>query len=308
MKIAFIFTGQGTQFVGMCADLYERYQYVRDIFNDVEMLTGYTISKTCFNGPQSQLSKTNFCQIAIHVMNVACLEVFKREVKHIIPNFVAGLSLGELTALYASGVLDFKSSIKLIKKRSELMHEICENTDGKMICVLNGSISDINKICEKTDTEIANINSDKQVVISGMSNNINKSVAMLNNIGIKKIIPINVAGAYHSSFMKDVGLKLEKYIIDEKIIFNNANIPIVQNVIGKSVVDGQEIKNNIINQVSETVRWSESVKFMLREGVDTIIEFGPKKILTNLIKEINLNVKLFNLNSFDSINIINNNF
>ena len=304
MKYAFVFPGQGAQFIGMAQDIYKYSKYVVDIFEYANNLLGWDVIKLCFNGSRDKLRDTFFCQPAIFVASVAFLELFKKKKSHIYPSFVAGLSLGELTALYAAEVFSFKEGLNIVQKRASYMHDLCKVFDGTMLGIIDAPIDIVKQICNDNNMEIANINSKRQIIITGLSIFIPKVISELKNLGIKKIIPINISGPYHSKYMQKAGILLENYIYNDGIIFNNAKIPIVQNFTGNIEKNSQNIKTNMIKQIFSTVKWLDCIKVLLDNNVETIIEFGPGKILTNLIRNIDLKVNLININSLQSLDLL----
>ena len=298
MKTAFVFSGQGAQKVGMGKDLYDKYPEAAGIFDKADEVLGWSISEICFNGPSEKLMETRYCQLAIYVMSVACLEVFKKSHPEITPSAAAGLSLGEFSALYAAGAFSFEKGVKIIEKRATYMQEACEATQGGMASVMRGDLQVIKETCEECEIDVANINSSGQIVISGEKNKVKATIAKLKEKGVNKIIPLKVAGAYHSRLMKSGETKLAEYLTD--IELTKPLIPVAQNFVGALVEDPSEIKQNIISQVTGSVQWVNCINSMKNIGIDTIVEFGPGNVLTGLIKRIAADIKTANVNSVET--------
>ena len=299
MKIGFVFSGQGAQAVGMGKDLFEQIPAVAKIFNEADRVLGWSLSDICFNGPESKVTETRYCQPAIYTMSVACLEAFKEKNPQITPAATAGLSLGEFTALYSAGAFSFESGLKIIEKRAIYMQEACDATKGTMASVMKGELDAIQECCNRAGVDVANINSAGQIVISGEAAKITKAIVFLKEKGMTKVIPLKVAGAYHSRLMKSAEIKLAKYLIP--INFSVPKIPIAQNFPGSLESDPVRMKQNIISQVTGSVRWGNCVNSMAAAGIDTIIEFGPGNVLTSLIKRIIPNINTVNVNSVESL-------
>lgn len=299
MKIAFIFSGQGVQTVGMGKDIYENFPIGKHIFDQADKLLGWSVADICFSGPIEKLTESVYCQPAIYTMSVACLEVFKSMFPSLVPLATAGLSLGEFTALYGAGTYSFDDGLKLLAKRAEFMQEACHETQGAMASVLKGEISTIKEIAKECDVDVANFNSPGQIVISGEKEKIQKAIDVFKEKGQIKVIPLTVAGAFHSRLMKTAEVKFGNYI--KAFHLNSTKIPVAQNYVGKLVTDADNIRHNIIRQVSGSVLWEDCIRELAKLGVDTIIEFGPGKVLTGLVKRICPEINTFNINSVETI-------
>ena len=299
MKVAFVFSGQGAQQVGMGKDLFEKFPAAASIFNKADQVLGYPISEICFNGPADKLTETRYCQPAIYVMSVACLEVFKELYPEITPVTVAGLSLGEFTALYAAGAYTFEEGLKIIEKRAAYMQEACEATKGTMASVIKGDPAIIDDVCNECEVEVANINSPMQIVISGEETKIANAIALLKERGVRIVKPLPVAGAYHSRLMAAAKEKFASYL--EGLQLNTPNIPVAQNYVGKLVEDPAQLKINIAEQVTGSVKWVDCVNAITAIGVDSVIEFGPGKVLTTLAKKTAEDINTANINSIETV-------
>ncbi|HBM17492.1 MAG TPA: [acyl-carrier-protein] S-malonyltransferase [Lentisphaeria bacterium] len=294
MKFGFVFSGQGAQAVGMGKDLFDQVPAAAEIFKRADQALGWSISEVCFNGPDTKLTETRYCQPAIYVMSVACLEAFRQKFPVIKAEATAGLSLGEFTALYAAGAFTFEDGLKILEKRAAYMQEACLATKGTMASIMKSELSVIKECCQSADADVANINCSGQIVISGEEAKIQAAVALLKEKGAKAI-PLKVAGAYHSRLMKSAEEKLGAYLTD--ISLTTPSLPVAQNFIGKLEKDPQNLKANIIKQITGSVQWIDCVNSMAAIGIDTIIEFGPGNVLTGLVKKIKADMITANINS-----------
>jgi [acyl-carrier-protein] S-malonyltransferase len=283
----------------MGKDLYENSPAAAAVFKEADSVLGWSVSEVCFNGPESKLTESRICQPAIYTMSAACLAAFAEKKPEIRALASAGLSLGEFAALYSAGVFSFSDGLRLVAKRGELMDECCRKAKGGMATILGGDIGIIREICAECDIDVANLNCPGQVVISGAEEKVTKAVSVLKEKGFKKVIPLKVAGAYHSRMMKDAGTSLMGVL--EGIPMKDPVIPVAQNYVGCCVSNVCEIRNNLVSQVAGSVQWEDCVKSILAGGADTIIEFGPGNVLTGLVRRINANVATFNINNIDSL-------
>jgi [acyl-carrier-protein] S-malonyltransferase len=283
----------------MGKDLYENSPAAAAVFKEADSVLGWSVSEVCFNGPEAKLTESRICQPAIYTMSAACLAAFAEKKPEIRALASAGLSLGEFAALYSAGVFSFSDGLRLVAKRGELMDECCRKAKGGMATILGGDIGIIREICAECDIDVANLNCPGQVVISGAEEKVTKAVSVLKEKGFKKVIPLKVAGAYHSRMMKDAGTSLMGVL--EGIPMKDPVIPVAQNYVGCCVSNVCEIRNNLVSQVAGSVQWEDCVKSILAGGADTIIEFGPGNVLTGLVRRINANVATFNINNIDSL-------
>ncbi len=299
MKIGFVFSGQGAQSVGMGKDLFDNSEAAAEIFKQADEVLGWSVSDVCFNGPAEKLTESKYCQPAIYTMSVACLAAFQEKFPAVKQVANGGLSLGEFAALCASGAYSFTDGLKLVAKRGELMDIACKETNGGMASVLGGDLDIIKEVCEQCDIDVANYNCPGQIVISGDKDKVTTAVDELKERGLKRVIPLTVAGAFHSRLMADAGKGFAEVLAETEIV--SPEITAMQNFTGKAVNEVSEIKENLVNQVAGSVRWEECVREMVAQGVDTIVEFGPGKVLTGLAKRTDRSLKLFNANSVESI-------
>ncbi len=291
MGIAFLFPGQGSQYVGMGKDFYEKFDIVRETFNEADEVLGFSISKLCFEGPEEELKKTYNTQPAILTMSVSLNRMLNND--GIYPEIVAGHSLGEYSALVSAGVLEFKDAVYLVRKRGELMQEASPLGLGSMYAIVGLSKEKVEEICDKAKeygiVEPANFNSLKQIVISGEVKALEKAGELAKEAGAKRVIPLSVSAPFHSSLMKHVGEKMRKEI--EKVKMNDAKIPIIANYNAKPLTKKDEILEALIKQIDNPVLWVDSMK-VLAQKVNTALEVGPGKVLRGLMRDIDRNVKV----------------
>lgn len=299
-KIAFVFPGQGSQFVGMGKDLYENNQVAKNEFDKIFNNLNFDLKDAMFNGPEELLKKTKYTQPAIVAMSLV-LEKLVRE-KGIVPDYVAGHSVGEYAAMGSSGFLTIDEAVKLTSFRGEVMNEIAEKVNGGMAAVLGMEASDIIEALKEVDgmVEAVNFNEPKQTVIAGEKLAIEKACEILKNKGAKRAIQLAVSGPFHSSLMKPAGEKLKEEA--EKYDFKNAEISLVANTTGEFINKVEEIKKEIYFQSFGPVKWVDTIKKMKENGVDTIYEIGPGKILSGLIKKIDKEIKVISINCLEDLN------
>ncbi|MDD5281540.1 MAG: ACP S-malonyltransferase [Candidatus Omnitrophica bacterium] len=290
--VGYLFAGQGSQYVGMGKDLYESFPEARKIFDRAEKILGFELKRFCFEGPEEILKSTNVSQPAIVTVSIAAFEVFKAK-SNITPSFVAGLSLGEYSALIAAGALTFENGIRLIQKRGQLMEDASRKYPGKMAAVLELSVEKLKEICLQSGAEIANLNCPGQVVITGKVDAVNQAMELCNQAGAKRVIPLEVSGGFHSTLMFEasVGLKLAL----DNISVSEPNVPVISNYTAQPEYKVGQIIENLVNQIRGSVRWEESMRFILSEGVTDFYEFGPGKVLKGLMRRIDNNAKVINI-------------
>jgi [acyl-carrier-protein] S-malonyltransferase len=297
-KIGFLFAGQGSQYVGMGKDLYEAFPESKAVFDKTERILGFELKKRCFEGPQEFLKMTNISQPAIVSASLAAFAAFNSKIS-LKADFVAGLSLGEYTALIAAQSLALEDGIRLIKKRGELMETAATKYPGKMAAVLDLAPDKVKEICLAAGAEIANLNCPGQIVISGKSENIDKAIGLCLKAGAKKVIPLEVSGAFHSSLMFEPSVELKFFL--ENIAVNEPNIPVVSNYTATPQSKSSLIRENLVYQMRSPVRWEESMRFMLGQGVTKFYEFGPGKVLKGLMRKIEPSVQVINIEKKEDI-------
>ncbi len=278
--------------MGMGKDLYDSFPEAKAIFEKANKILGFSISDLCFSGPADELTKTNNCQPAIFTMTIACWQAYKTKQPQI-DGYMAGLSLGEYSALVAAGALNFEDAVYLVRRRGEFMEEAALKHPGKMLSVFGLSLAQAKEVCAVAEAEVANINCPGQIVISGTPEAIARAQSLAKEKGAKLTVILEVSGAFHSSLMREASAKLAGEL--EKIKINTPEFPVISNVTGKPVSDREEIKQNLIRQISASVLWEDSMKLILSKGVASFIEFGPGKVLKGLMRRIDNNAQVVNI-------------
>jgi [acyl-carrier-protein] S-malonyltransferase len=290
--VGYLFAGQGSQYVGMGKDLWDSFPQAKGIFEKADKVLGFSISDLCFNGPLEKLTKTSNCQPAIVTASIACWQAYLSKNPKV-DGYMAGLSLGEYSALVASGALNFEDAVYLVWRRGQFMEEEAAAHPGQMLSVIGLDLVQVKEICAEAKAEVANINCPGQVVISGSAESITRAQILAKEKGAKLAVVLEVSGAFHSSFMQGASLKLDKEL--EKINISTPKFPVICNVTGRPVLTGQEIKQNLIRQVSSSVLWEDSIKFILSKNVTTFFEFGPGKVLKGLMRRIESSARVVNI-------------
>ena len=296
-KIAFIFPGQGAQYIGMGQDFYEQTEIGRQVFEDASSLLGFSMADLCFQ-ENERLDVTEYTQAAMVTVSIAMMKVL--EEKGIKPDAAAGLSLGEYAALVAAGVISEKDAITTVRQRGILMQEAVPQGIGAMAAVLALDPETIEKVISSIpDVWIANYNCPGQTVISGKKEAVETACIQLKEAGAKRTVMLNVSGPFHSGMLKEAGEKLSKVLEDVEV--STPKIPYVANVTAEFVRDEAMVKPLLKEQVSSSVRCQQSVETMIREGIDTFIEIGPGKTLAGFMKKINRTVKVLNIEKLEDV-------
>jgi len=294
-KIAFIFPGQGSQYPGMGKELFENYDEAKKIFDEADKRLGYSMSQLCFNGQKESLDLTENTQPAILTVSIAALEVLKRH--GILPSVVAGHSLGEYSAVVAAGGISFSDAVLLVKNRGKFMQEAYPEGSAMMAAIIGLDKEALNSVCKEAAKEgivsPANINSPIQIVIAGEKKAVQKAMELAKQKGAKKIVPLSVSVPSHCKLMEPVGKRLDVEL--NKIDIKDLSIPLINNADAKAITDSAELKDSLVRQLSYPLLWVDSVMRMIEMGVDTFIEIGPGTVLSNLVKRINKDVKIFNV-------------
>ena len=303
-KLAFIFPGQGSQYVGMGSDFYESFAESKKVFDEANEVLDMDLKGICFNGTEEDLKKTENTQPAILATSIAILKAM--EARGIDCEYTAGLSLGEYSSLVTSKSLDFKDALKVVKERGRFMQEAVPLGVGGMVAILGLDKEKLPLIIQKTKefgvVEVANYNSPEQIVLSGEIEGLKVACEEAVKLGAKKAVPLSVSAPFHSSLLVSAGEKLKNEL--SKVDIRETQKKFISNVDAKLLSNKDEIKPNLVNQVSNSVLWQQSVEYMINEGVDTFIELGPGKSLSGFVKRIGKSmgkeVKALSVNNVNS--------
>jgi [acyl-carrier-protein] S-malonyltransferase len=299
--IAFIFPGQGSQYVGMGKELYENFSVAKKVFEEADDALHLSISALCFKGPEEALKLTENTQPALLTTSIATLKVLQAE-KGLIPQFTAGHSLGEYSALVGSGALTFAEAVKIVHLRGKFMQEAVPVGEGAMAAVLGMEREQVEKICEEVSYgEVltpANFNCPGQIVIAGHAKAVERAIERVKKDG-KKAVPLPVSAPFHSPLMKPAGERLEKAL--EEISVSNLRIPVVTNVEAEVNTSKDRVKGLLVAQVSSPVRWEESMRKMIGKGIEQVLEIGPGKVLSGLMKRIDNRIETGNLEDLQTL-------
>ncbi|MDP0488129.1 MAG: ACP S-malonyltransferase [Fusobacterium sp. JB021] len=298
-KIAFVFPGQGSQFVGMGKDIYENNTLAKQEYDKIFENLSFDLKTPMFDGPEEVLKKTKYTQPAIVAMSLILDKLLKS--KGINPDFVAGHSVGEYAAIGSAGFLNLDEAVKLTSFRGEVMNEIAEKVNGGMAAIIGMPVNKIQEILTTIPgtIEAVNFNEPKQTVIAGEKGAIEKACEILKENGARRAMPLAVSGPFHSSLMKPAGEKLIKEI--ENYTIKDTNIKLVANTTAEFISTGKELKEEIYNQSFGPVKWVDTIEKLKENGVETIYEIGPGKVLSGLIRKIDKSLKVININSLSAI-------
>lgn len=303
MKTALLFSGQGSQYVGMMKDLFDNSNVAKEIILRANEILDFSLSEICFNGPLDLLKQTRYTQPAIFLHSAVLFELLKDKLEFAA---TAGHSVGEYAALYAAGVLDFESALRLVALRGSLMYSAGEELPGTMFAVINLDDDKVIEVCNTLNQNdegavvvAANFNSPGQVVVSGSADFLRRNIDAFKQAGAKLVKELVVSGAFHSPLMKPAQNELEKAI--NSIEFNDATVPVYSNVYAKPLSKANEIKQALINQLTAPVLWTQSLREMHNDGFTKFIELGPGQVLQGLVKRTLENVEILGYDKFDDL-------
>ena len=292
-KIAFIFPGQGSQVVGMGKDICENYAEAKNIYDTADKVLDKSVTKLCFEGPEDDLKLTINTQPCIVTTSIAMMEALRSEL-NIVPDYVAGHSLGEYCAMFTAGVMSLETTLKLIQKRADLMGQ---TKGGSMAAVLNASEDVLKAGLEEGRkigyVDVANYNSPAQVVITGDESAVKTAGDYILANGARRVVPLAVSGAFHSKFMQEAGAIFGEFIQDAEL--NDSSIPVITNVDAELTITAEDFRTKMPKQIYSSVHWTQTIQKMVEEGVDTFIEIGPGKVLAGLNKKIAPNAAVYNI-------------
>jgi [acyl-carrier-protein] S-malonyltransferase len=300
-KLAYLFPGQASQYSGMGRDLADNFPESRAVFDEADATLGFPISKMCFAGSEDDLKLTENTQPSIFAVSVAALRAIEK--RGIVPDFVAGHSLGEYSGLVAAGALDFATGIKLLRKRGQFMQEAVPKGEGAMAAIMGLSPADVAEICKKAiDHEIvspANLNSPEQTVISGHAGAVKRAVEIASQYGAKRAVILPVSAPFHCALMEPAQRKLEPEL--RSAAFSALRLPLITNVDAEAIKSGEEARDALIRQVVMPVCWLDSIRELIASGVTIFVEVGPGKVLCGLMRQIDRSVRCFNIEDSASL-------
>lgn len=296
-KRAFIFPGQGAQYVGMGADFAESFAAAREVFEHADEILKRPLSKIIFEGPAEELTETKNSQVAIYVTSMAILAVIREQLPEWAPAICAGLSLGEYSAVTASGRMSFEECLPLVQARGQFMNDACEATDGAMAAIIGMENDEVIRLVEdlnlSDDLWVANLNCPKQAVISGTKRGVEAGITAAKEAGARKAIPLQVHGAFHSGLMKEAERRLAELVANAPLV--ESDIDLVMNVAGDFVTDLAQVRELLVQQVTRSVRWEAGIRAIEAKGVDLYLEIGCGKTLSGMNKRIGVSAPTLNV-------------
>jgi [acyl-carrier-protein] S-malonyltransferase len=292
-RTALLFAGQGAQVVGMGKDLAAKFLLAQSLFDRANSVIGYDLARLCFEGPESELTKTEHAQPAIYLVGWIAFEVIREKLPTLQFDAAAGLSLGEFTALAAAGSLSFEEGLTLVRHRGLFMQQACEATRGAMAAIIGLDEAPTRELCAEAGVQVANLNCPGQIVISGEADRIKRACELAVGRGARRVLPLNVAGAYHSPLMASAQPKLQAALANVKL--QAPGVSVVSNVTARPHEAPPDIARLLVEQVTASVRWEESMRHLIGQGFQRFIELGPGSALSGFMKRIDRRVKMFNV-------------
>jgi [acyl-carrier-protein] S-malonyltransferase len=298
--IGLLFSGQGAQQVGMGKDLSQHHASAANLFSEADRRLQRSISQIAFAGPIEELTKTANCQVALYVHGLALLEILREELGTFTFQAAAGLSLGEFTAHAAAGTFDFGTGLQLVDARSRLMEEACLSTTGTMAAFVGGEETAVREVAQEADVDVANLNSPGQIVLSGATDNIQRAISIAKEKGIRRAVPLNVAGAFHSRLMASARTQLIPIL--ENAPIKSPGAVVIANVTAAPVKEPKEIRQTLADQVTGSVRWVETINYLLDNvGCNLLIELGPGQVLAGLVGRIRKGTEVISIENLNSL-------
>jgi [acyl-carrier-protein] S-malonyltransferase len=298
-KTALLFAGQGTQVVGMGQDLAQNYPTARAWFDRANTALGYDLASICFNGPEPELTKTEHAQPGIFLVSWVAFELLKERLPGLAFLATAGLSLGEFTALTAAGAMSFEDGLRVVRQRGRFMQEACEATRGGMAAVIGLEEAATREVCAQAGVVLANLNCPGQLVISGATDKIAQACELAKARGARRALPLPVAGAYHSPLMASAQPKLQAEL--QRVALAALTIPVISNVTARPHEGPEAIRTRLVEQVTSSVRWEESMRYLLGQGFTRFIELGPGAALSGFMKRIDKTAQILNVSDLASL-------
>lgn len=298
-NVVLLFSGQGAQKIGMGADFISASPVARQMSELADATLGFSLSSIMAHGPEDELTRTSRCQPALYLHGLMALALLKEKLPTLNPVAAAGLSLGEFTAHAAAGTFSFEEGLKLVTRRGAFMEEACEATTGAMAALIGGEEEQVRALAKAADVDVANLNAPGQIVLSGSESGIDSAIAQAKDFGIRRAIKLNVAGAYHSRLMLSAQEKLAEELAQASI--QVPHLPVVCNFGASTVNNVPEILRTLEQQVTGSVRWTESIQLLIAQGHRTFVELGPGKVIAGLISKIDKEVVVYSIEDLASL-------
>jgi [acyl-carrier-protein] S-malonyltransferase len=298
-KTALLFAGQGAQTVGMGKDLAAQFASARSWFDRANAALGYDLARICFEGPEAELTKTEHAQPGIFLVGWVAFELLREKVPALEFHATAGLSLGEFTALTAAGAMSFEDGLRVVRERGRFMQEACEATNGGMAAIIGLDEATTREVCAEAGIYLANLNCPGQIVISGPADKLQAACELAKGRGAKRAVPLNVTGAYHSPLMVSAQTKLDAAL--KTVEVREAKVPVISNVTGRPHGAPAEIAGRLVEQVTASVCWEDSMRYLLGQGFTDFIELGPGTALSGFMKRIDKSARMLNVADVPSL-------